>query len=105
MLADLLNESVTLTLNTWDSLRGQRTATPATTTTLASVQPMKAQRRLLYGMDASATAYTVYFDADPACGVGDTITRADGSVLGVLAPARDEAGRGTVYAVDAELHA
>jgi len=105
MLHDLLNKSVTLTLNTWAPVRGQRTATPTTASTLASVQPMKAQRRLLYGMDASATAFTVYFDGDPAVGVGDTITLDDGTVLGVLATARDEAGRGDVWAVDAELHA
>lgn len=91
---------VTVTTKSWSNVKGARVATPATVTLAASAQPMSAQRRVLYSLDAGVTAWTVYFASDPAVNAADTITLPSGRTLSVLAPARDAAGRGAVWAVD-----
>jgi hypothetical protein len=96
----LLNRVATITRKTWTSTNGQRTATESTSTRVCSAQPMSAQRVALHGLDVGQTGWTVYFrGADPQVSALDTI-RVDGHVLSVLAPARDEAGRGAWWGVD-----
>lgn len=101
MLSDLLISVATVSTKTWANVRGVRTPTMTTATYPASVQPMTTARQQAWGMDAGRTGWTVYFAADPAVNVSDTI--AWGShTLSVLGPARDEAGRGVAWAVDCE---
>jgi hypothetical protein len=86
----------------WSNDGGVRTASPTAAARDASVQPMRSQRRALYGVDAGVTAYTVYLPApDPGVATGDTIGWGS-RTLAVLAPARDEAGRGRVFAIDCQ---
>jgi hypothetical protein len=100
MLDELLISSVTVTVKTWSNVRGQRTVASTTQTTrMASVQPMKSARREVYGVSAGETMWTVYLAADPGVDVQDEIAW-NGRSLSVLAPARDQAGRGVAWAVD-----
>jgi hypothetical protein len=98
-LADLLINTVAVTRRAWTNVSGAATPTPTTADLACSVQPMRASRVERYGLTAGETGYTVYFAADPLVNAGDSI--AWGSrTLAVLGPARDEAGRSIVWAVD-----
>lgn len=98
-LADLCVNLVTVKRRAWANTSGERTPSESTSALNASIQPMSTSRRLLYGLDAGVTAWVAYFPADPEVDTNDTIDWG-GKVLSVLAPARDEAGRGQVFAVD-----
>jgi hypothetical protein len=95
---DLL-ASVTVTTKAWGNTGGQRTPTTTTATWYASVQPMRPRRVEMHGLTQGQTGYTAYGETDPTVKAGDTITWGS-KTLSVLGPARDEAGRGEVYAVD-----
>jgi hypothetical protein len=96
--SDLLTP-VTVTAKTWSNVKGQRTATTSTSTWSASVQPMRPRRVEQHGLTQGQTGYTAYGETNPAVNVGDTITWGS-HTLSVLGPARDEAGRGEVFAID-----
>jgi hypothetical protein len=95
----LANASVTIAVKAWSNVRGTRTATATSSTHRASVQPMKSFRREVHKLTQGQTGYTVYLTTDPACNAGDTVTWGT-KTLTTLGPARDEAGRGRVWAVD-----
>jgi hypothetical protein len=99
----MLNGSVSVTRKTWSNVRGQRTVASTTIVTLpASVQvDRRTSRREVYGLTAGQTLYVAYFRAEPNVDAQDEIAW-NGKVLSVLGPARDEAGRGRVWAVDTQ---
>lgn len=101
MLSDLLINDAVVSTKAWANVGGVRTPTPTTATYSASIQPMSTARQQAWGMDAGRTGWTCYFGVDPGVNVGDTVA-SGGRVLSVLGPARDEAGRGVVWAVDCE---
>jgi hypothetical protein len=102
MLADLLIHDVTVTRKTWT--QGSGGARVASSTVIGSfsarVQAMKSERRSAYGLDASITAWTIYFDRDPGVNAADNITYGS-RTLSVIGPARDMGGAGQAFVVDA----
>jgi hypothetical protein len=95
----MLPNTIVVSIKTFSNVRGVSIPTATDTTYKASVQPMTARRIQAYGLGMGSTAYTVYFASDP--GVNNLATIAwEGKTLSVQAPARNEAGRGRVWAVD-----
>lgn len=91
--------TVSVSTKTWANNKGERASNPTTTTAVASVQPMRVIRRQVYGLSAGETAWTVFFPSDPGVDAEDVITWQTRK-LQVFGPARDEAGRGVLWAVD-----
>ena len=82
---------------------GTRTRNPVgTEDVLCSVQPMSADRQLEYDMPLGVTAWTIYYPADPGLATDDLVLWG-GRTASVLAPARDMAGRGAVWALDCRV--
>jgi hypothetical protein len=102
MLTDLLIHTVTVTRKTWtQGSGGARVASSTVIGPFASrVQAMRSERRSAYGLDASITAWTAYFDRDPGVNAADNITWG-GRIMGVIGPARDMGGAGQAFVVDA----
>ncbi len=100
-LQNLCINPVTVRVATWTNVRGNREPTYADTLSHASVQPMKASRIQLHGLEAGDTGYTCYFASDPGVNTADIIAWGS-KTLSVLGPTRDEAGRGVCFAVDAK---
>lgn len=99
--AILFNTAVTLRkVTAWSQDRGVKVpAGHADTSARASVQAMRADRRIAYELPVALTAFTIYVPADPALAVDDLVVWS-GRTLRVLAPALDQAGRGVVWALD-----
>jgi hypothetical protein len=103
----LLINPVTYQSVTFANVRGTKSPAYFSTDTNASVQPMKASRRILHVLVVGDVGYTIYFDPDQFPGIAqgkvDDLVTTQYGVLQVLGPSRDEAGRGRVWAVDAKL--
>lgn len=100
-ISRLFTDSVILTKLGWGDSRGAAAPNSATSNPArASVQPMRSSRRLAFDFPAGETAFSVYFPTDPGLGTDDRILWRD-RTLRVLAPARDQAGWGVVWAIDA----
>jgi hypothetical protein len=95
----VLNNTVTVTTKAFTNTRGVPVVAETQGTYQASVQPMTARRAQAYGLELGQTAYTAYFNSDPGVNNLSVITW-NGKALSVQAPARNEAGRGRVWAVD-----
>lgn len=98
-LQNLCINAVTIRTATWSNLRGVRTPSYSDASSMASVQPMKADRVRLHGLEAGQTGYTCYFAEDPTVNEADLIVWGAKTIF-VLGPTRDEAGRGRCFAVD-----
>lgn len=100
--ARLFPAPVTLVRLDWIDQRGARVPGPSPVETLAmaAVQPIRSDRRILHDLPSSVAAHTVHFASDPRLGVDDRVLWR-GKTLRVLAPARDQAGRGVVWSLDA----
>lgn len=101
-LASLLINPVTVKIATYSNVKGVRTPTYTNTSAYASVQPMSATAQSKYGIEDSSTGFMAYFQSNPGVKAGDQIVW-NNSVLSVLGPASDQAGRGRVYAVACSL--
>jgi hypothetical protein len=95
----VLNATVSVQTKARENVGGVELVTTTTTSRKASPQPMRASRAQGYGLQIGQTGYTVFFRANPGVDAEDIISWS-GRTLSVLGPARDEAGRGHVYAVD-----
>jgi hypothetical protein len=86
-------------IKTWTNVAGVRTEATTSTTLKASVQPMRSARVAAYSILQGETGFTVYFPSDPGVKVSDELTWGT-RTLSIISGARDEAGRGRVWACD-----
>lgn len=97
--AAMFPNAVTVRTRTVTNTRGRQVEAWTETATTASVQPRRADRLIQAGLLQSEVTHIAYFAADPGVSADDQIVWSGGT-LSVLSKARDQAGRGGVFAVD-----
>ncbi len=97
--AAMFPNAVTVRTRSVSNTRGRQVETWTETETTANVQPRTADRLIQVGLLQSEVTHVVYFAADPGVKADDQIVWGT-TTLNALSRARDQAGRGGIFAVD-----